>query len=317
MVHDNTSVDLNRKKTLKTNADIGFLWLTQVLAVGVAVVLAWVVFQTAFGAWQSIGKFGFGFLTKGEWNPVADVYGILPQIYGTIVTSIVALLFAVPVGVAAAIFLSEDFLPKSISEPIVYVIELIVAIPSVVLGLWGIFILVPAARPSFTFLWRTLGWIPFFGGDRPRGSHLLLVGLVIAVMIVPIIITISRSTFQQLPPNLREGSLAMGATRWETILFVLLPAGLSGVISSSMLALGRAMGETMVAAMLSGNANRISVSWLQPGSTITGLIASKFGEAGREQISSLMYAGLILMAITLVINIVAQSLINKFQNVER
>lgn len=317
MVSDNTSVDLKRKNNLVTRADVGFLWLTLALAVGVAVVLAWVVAQTAIAALPSIGKFGLSFLTTGNWNPVTDQYGVLPQIYGTLITSIIALLFAVPVGVAAAIFLSEDFLPKSITNPIVYIIELIVAIPSVVLGLWGIFTLVPAARPAFTWLWRTFGWIPFFGGDRPRGSHILLVGMVIAVMIVPIIISISRSTFQQLPPNLREGSLAMGATRWETILFVLLPAGLSGVISSSMLALGRAMGETMVAAMLSGNANRISISWLQPGSTITGLIASKFGEAGREQISSLMYAGLILMTITLIVNIIAQSLIDRFQNVER
>ncbi len=177
--------------------------------------------------------------------------------------------------------------------------------------------MVPASRPFFRWIHSTLGWIPFFGGPQPRGVHLLLVGMVTAVMIVPIVISISRSTFQQLPPNLREGSLAMGATRWETILFVLLPAGLSGVISSSMLAFGRAMGETMVAAMLSGNTNRISISWLQPGSTITALIASQFGEAGRDQVSSLMYAGLILMIVTLVINIIAQLLIDRFQNVER
>ncbi len=317
MVSDNTSVDLKKRNTSERVVDTAFFWLTWALAVGVATVLAWVVAQTAIAALPSISKFGLGFITTGNWNPVTDEYGVLPQIYGTIITSIIALLFAVPVGVGAAIFLSEDFLPSSITEPIVWLVELIVAIPSVVLGLWGIFTLVPAARPFFTWLWSTFGWIPFFGGDRPRGNHIFIVGLVIAVMVVPIVITISRSTFKQLPPNLRQGSLAMGATRWETILFVLLPAGLSGVVSSSMLALGRAMGETMVAAMLSGNANRINVSWLQPGSTITGLIASKFGEAGREQISSLMYAGLILMVITLVINIIAQSIIEKFQNVER
>lgn len=186
-----------------------------------------------------------------------------------------------------------------------------------VLGLWGIFVLIPAVRPIFRAINQTLGWIPFLGGPAPRGPSLLIVAMVLGIMISPIIISITRSTFESLPRSLKEGALALGATRWETILTVMIPAGLSGIVSSIMLALGRALGETMVAAMLSGNANRINISLMQPGSTITGLIASQFGEAGRLQVSALMYAGVVLMVLTLLVNIVAEIIIRKFQNLEQ
>ncbi len=250
------------------------------------------------------------------WNPVTNVYGVLPMIYGTLVTSFIALIIAVPLGIGVAIFLTEGFAPTWVTTPIAFAIELIVAIPSVVLGIWGIFVLIPAIRPFFRFLNDYLGWIPIFGGGAPRGNSLLLVGLVLSIMIVPIIISITRGTFEVLPRALRNGSLALGATRWETILRVLIPAGLSGIISSVMLAMGRALGETMVAAMLIGNANRIDISWLQPGSTITGLIASQFGEAGRVQVAALMYAGLVLMILALIVNILAEVIIRRFQNIE-
>lgn len=313
---------LSRETLTKKNSparviDMGFWGLTLTLAVAAGAVLLWVIVQTAISAGPAIQAFGLGFLVTSSWSPVTNIFGVLPQIYGTLVTSFIALLIAVPVGIGVAIFLTEDFVPKFVTTPISFAIELIVAIPSVVLGLWGLFVLIPFLRPFFSFLNSTLGWIPIFGGGTPRGNNLLIVGLVLSVMIVPIIISITRSTFEALPRDLHNGALALGATRWETILRVMIPAGLSGIISSVMLAMGRALGETMVAAMMVGNANRISASILQPGATITGLIASQFGEAGRLQVSSLMYAGLVLMVLSLIVNIMAEVIIRRFQNIER
>jgi len=313
----NRSPSLEKKATPARVIDIGFWGLTLTLAIGAGSVLVWVIIQTGLSSSQAIQKFGLSFLFNGTWDPVNNIYGVMPQIYGTLITSFIALLLAIPIGVGVAIFLTEDFVPRYITTPIAFAIELIVAIPSVVLGIWGIFVLVPFLRPFFQFLNKSLGWIPLFGGGSPRGNNLMIVGLVLAVMIVPIVISITRSTFEVLPPSLRSGSLALGLTRWETILRVLIPAGLSGIVSSVMLAMGRAMGETMVAAMLVGNANRIDISILQPGATITGLIASQFGEAGRLQVSALMYAGLVLMVLSLVVNIIAELIVRRFQNVER
>lgn len=304
------------KRTSTTRVlDIGFLGFTLLLAIGAGAVLFWIIAQTGLEALPAIQRFGLGFLVQSSWNPVTTTYGVLPQIYGTLVTSFIALLIAIPLGIGAAIFLTEGFAPKWVTTPIAFLIELIVSIPSVVLGLWGIFVLVPVVRPFFRFLNDTLGWMPFFAGTS-RANNLLIVGMVLSIMIVPIIISITRSTFEVLPRDLRTGSLALGATRWETILRVLIPAGLSGIISSIMLALGRAMGETMVAAMMVGNANRFNLSLIEPGSTITGLIASQFGEAGRTQVAALMYGALVLMILSLVVNILAELIIRRFQNIE-
>ncbi len=293
--------------------DLGFWGLTLCLAVGSGAVLLWIIVQTAITASPAMQTFGLGFLFSTTWDPVNNVYGVLPQIYGTLVTTLIALLVAIPVGIGTAVFLTEDFVPKYIRSPIAFAIEVIVAIPSVVLGIWGIFVLVPALRPFFRFLNNFLGWIPFFGGDAPRGNNVLLVGLVLALMVTPVVASLTRSTFEVLPAEIRQGSLALGATRWETIIRVMIPAGLSGIIGSVMLAMGRAMGETMVAAMLIGNANRINVSILQPGATITGLIASKFGEAGRAQVAALMYAGVVLMILSLLVNVFAELIIHRYQ----
>ncbi len=310
-------VPIEKKMDVSRALDVGFVRLTLVLAGFAGIILIWVIVQTTEAALPAMQQFGLGFLTTPRWNPVENIYGVLPQIYGSLMTSLVALIFAIPLGIGTAIFLTEDFAPKWITAPIGFAIELIVAIPSVVLGLWGIFVLIPAVRPIFRAINQTLGWIPLFGGPAPRGPSLLLVAMVLGIMISPIIISITRSTLESLPRSLRDGALALGATRWEAILTVLIPAGLSGIVSSIMLALGRALGETMVAAMLSGNANRINISLLQPGSTITALIASQFGEAGRLQVSALMYAGVVLMVLTLLINIVAEIIIRKFQNLEQ
>jgi len=310
-------VDIEKKASLSRAVDVGFVRLTLALAGFAGIILIWVILQTTEAALPAIQQFGLGFLVTTRWNPVENIYGVLPQIYGSLVTSLVALIFAIPLGIGTAIFLAEGFAPKWVTAPIGFAVELIVAIPSVVLGLWGIFVLIPAVRPIFRAINQTLGWIPFLGGPAPRGPSLLIVAVVLGIMISPIIISITRSTLESLPRSLKEGALALGATRWETILTVMIPAGLSGIVSSIMLALGRALGETMVAAMLSGNANRINISLMQPGSTITALIASQFGEAGRLQVSALMYAGVVLMVLTLLVNIVAEIIIRKFQNLEQ
>ncbi|WP_448532892.1 phosphate ABC transporter permease subunit PstC [Parathermosynechococcus lividus] len=313
---DTEPIAIEARKNARYYLDQAFYYTTLIFALTIAVALGWIIVQIGITAFPAIEKFGLGFLTSTTWDPVRNIYGVLPQIYGTIVSALIALLVAVPLGLGIAVFLSEDFLPTFVSIPIAFAIELLAAIPSVVIGLWGIFVLIPFLRPFYGFLYTYLGWIPLFGSS-PRGNSILTLGLVLAFMILPLITSISRGTLVSLPPHLRQGAMALGATRWETILRVLIPAGFSGIVGSVMLALGRAMGETMAAAMLVGNANRINISLLEPGSTIASLIASQFGEAGREQVSALLYAGLVLMILTLIVNILAEIIIQKFQNVER
>jgi len=292
-----------------------FFGLTCAFAVSIAVILLWITASLFSIAYPAIAKYGLGFITASRWSPVEDLYGALPQIYGTIMSSFIALLIAVPLGVGVAIFLSEDFLPAKVRTPVAFVIELLAAVPSVVYGLWGIFVLVPAIKPFLEGIYRTFGWIPLFS-TAPDIRGLFQASLVLGIMISPIIIAISRDALISLPPQLRQGSLALGATRWETILKVLLPAALSGIIGAVMLALGRALGETMAAAMLIGNAPRISASVFDPASTIASLIANQFAEASGLQLSSLLYTGLILMLLTLTVNILAEVVISRFQQIE-
>jgi phosphate transport system permease protein len=292
-----------------------FYWITLVLAVSVGLVLLWITYSLVVIALPAIQAFGLGFLTSSTWNPVEEIYGALPQIYGTIVSSILALLFAVPLGVGVAIFLSEDFLPSKILTPIAFVIELLAAIPSVVYGLWGLFVFIPFIRPFLGLVNQGLGWIPLFS-TPPGGRQLFAAALVLSIMILPTIIAISRDTLISLPPQLRQGAYGLGATRWETITQVLLPAGLSGIIGSVMLALGRALGETMALAMLVGNANKVNVSLFAPASTISSLIANQFGEASGLQKSSLFYEALVLMILTLLVNMLAETIVSRFQQVE-
>jgi phosphate transport system permease protein len=230
-------------------------------------------------------------------------------------SSFLALIFAVPLGVGVAIFLTEDFLKQNILQPVAFAIELLAAVPSVVYGLWGLFVFLPAIKPLLQGLHSNFGWIPFFSTE-PSGRQLFGASLVLAIMILPTIIAISRDTLASLPPKLRQGAYGLGATRWETIVRVLLPAALSGIIGSIMLALGRALGETMALTMLVGNANKVNISWLSPASTLSSLIANQFGEASGLQKSSLFYEALILMVLTLVVNVLAQLIVSRFQQVE-
>jgi phosphate transport system permease protein len=292
-----------------------FFWLTLVLAVGIGVILVWITYSLLTIAFPAIAKFNLSFLFSQVWNPVKDLYGALPQIYGTIVSSIIALLFAVPLGVGVAVFLSENFLPRKILTILAFVVELLAAIPSVVYGLWGIFVFVPFILPLLKGIHDTFGWIPFFS-TAPSTRQMFATGLVLAIMILPTIIAISRDSMVSVPPQLRQGAYGLGATRWETITRVLIPASLSGIIGSIMLALGRALGETMAAAMLIGNANKLNVSLFAPASTISALIANQFGEASGLQKSALFYQALILMLLTLAVNVLAEIIVNRFQQVE-
>ncbi|NJM58780.1 MAG: phosphate ABC transporter permease subunit PstC [Synechococcales cyanobacterium RU_4_20] len=295
--------------------DRGFYRLTAAFAVGIAGILVWILvtlFQTAYPA---IAKFGLGFLFSSRWSVQEEIFGALPLIYGTVVSALVALAIAVPIGVGIAVFLTEDFLPAQIRTPIAFVIELLAAVPSVVYGLWAIVVFIPFVKPVLELVHQVLGWIPLFG-SAPTNVGLMYTSLILAIMISPTIIAISRDSLVSLPPQLRQGALALGATRWETILKVLLPASLSGIVGAVMLALGRALGETMVAAMLIGSKNAISASLFAPGQTIASMIANQFGEATGLQRASLLYAGLILMLITLAVNVLAELIISRFQQVE-
>lgn len=296
----------NAEKSL----DKGFIWLTRILALAVAGVLIFIAIEVGIEAMPAIQKYGLGFLFSSAWNPVNDTYGALPMIYGTLVSAAIALLLAVPLGVGTAVFLSEDFIPLSIRTPLVFMVELLAAIPSVVYGLWGIFVLIPFLTPIGQWLHKSFGWLPLFS-TPPGGPGMLPAGVILTVMILPIITVISRDSLASLPPDLRQASLGLGATRWETLFRVLIPAAFSGIVGGIMLALGRAMGETMAVTMLIGNANQLSFSLLAPANTIASLLANQFAEASGLQTAALMYAGLVLFAITLVVNILAELIVRQ------
>ncbi|WP_009634317.1 phosphate ABC transporter permease subunit PstC [Synechocystis sp. PCC 7509] len=292
------------------NLDTGFVWLTRLLAMAIAAVLLWIALEVAIEAFPAIQRYGLGFLTSTAWNPVKEEYGALPQIYGTLVTAFIALLLAVPIGVGTALIVSENFLPSSVQTVIVFLIELLAAIPSVVYGLWGIFVLIPILTSVGKVLHSSLGWLPIFS-TPPSGPGIFPAGIVLTIMILPIITAISRDALVSLPPDLRQAAYGLGATRWETIFRVLLPAATSGIVGATMLGLGRAMGETMAVTMIIGNSNRISPSILTTGNTIASLLANQFAEADGIQISALMYAALVLFGLTLVVNVLAELVVRR------
>ena len=291
--------------------DKGFVWLTGAFAIGVGLVLLVIAFRVGTDALPAIEKFGLGFLVTTRWSVNDEVFGALTQIYGTLVTSFMALLIAVPIGIGVALFLSEDYLPPRLKQPIVFLIELLAAIPSVVYGLWGIFVLIPLLRPVGIWLNSTFGWIPIFS-TAPAGPGIYAAGIILSIMILPIIAAISRDALVAVPSEIRQAAYGLGATRWETIFQVILPAAFSGIVGGIMLALGRAMGETMAVTMVIGNSNSINLSILSQGSTVSSLLANQFAEAGGLQVSSLMYAALILFGLTLVVNVLAELIVRRF-----
>ena len=309
-VNQTDKTDNKNRSSTEKGLDRSFIWLTGILAFSVAGVLLWITIRVGLQASPAIKEFGWSFLTSSSWNPPESQYGILPMVYGTVVSSLIALLIAFPVGVACAIVLSENFLPVAVRRVLVFLVELLAAIPSVVYGLWGIYVLIPFLKPIGSFLHDNLGWFPLFSTPY-IGPGMFPAGIILSIMILPILTAIARDSMASLPPDLRSGSYAVGSTRWQTIFSILIPAAFSGIVGGTMLALGRALGETMAATLVIGNSNNLNFSILAPANTIASLMANQFPEASGLQRQSLMYAGLVLFAITLVINILAQLVIQK------
>ena len=290
--------------------DQGFTWLVYIFAsitVAILFVMTWVIFKQAQPA---IGKFGFGFLWGQNWDTGNQIFGALPYIYGTLVSSAIAILLTIPVGISIALVTSEDFLPNSVKSTLAFVVELIAAIPSVIIGLWGIFVFIPVIEPLEKWLGSTFAFIPLFNTQDPAGNNMLTAGIILAIMILPTMAAISRDVLLVIPKELRSSSMALGGTRWETVFRVLLPAAFSGIVSASMLSLGRALGETMAVTMVIGNSAQISLSLLNPAYTIPAVLANEFAEAEPGlHIGALSYLGLILFALTLAVNIGAVVLV--------
>ncbi len=283
--------------------------ITFIFAASVFLVTVFLVYELWIHSGPSRAKFGFGFLTGKVWDPVAEQFGALPFIYGTVLTSFIALLISVPLGVGAAIFLSE-LAPPQFSNACTFFVELLAAVPSVILGLLAIFTLVPLMRQYIEpFLKRTLGDLPLFQGPA-YGVGYLTAGVALATMTFPFIISISREALLAVPREQREAALALGSTEWESTWRVVVPFARLGIIGSIFLALARALGETMAVTMVIGNDTGIHTSLLSPGYTIAAIIANEFTEAtGDVYLSSLVELGLVLFALTMVLNAAAQLLI--------
>ena len=278
-------------------------------AVTVPVLLAFLVYELWTGSALAMSRFGLGFITTSTWDPVAEQFGAYPLIFGTLVSSLIALLIAVPLSLGVAIFLTE-FAPKAVRQPIAFLIGLLAAIPSVVYGLWGIFVLIPLLRTTlFPFLRDTLGFLPLFQGPI-YGPSMLAAGIILAIMVMPYVMSVSREVLLAVPDSQREAALALGATRWEAVITTILPYARSGIIGAIILGLGRALGETMAVTMLIGNRHEIASSLFAPGYTMAAAIANEFSEAvGDLHLSALAYVAFVLFVVTVLVNAGARLLI--------
>jgi phosphate transport system permease protein len=289
--------------------DKAFEWLTCAMALTVVVLVILIGWELWHGSVLAIKKFGFHFLVTSTWDPVADQFGALPFIYGTLVSSLIALLIAVPLGIATAAYLTE-LAPLWIRQPLVSLIEMLAAIPSVILGLWGIFVMIPWLRDyPFPLLKRFFGWTPLFSGSI-YGPCMLAGGIIIAVMILPIIVSVSREILRSVPDLQREAAYGLGATRWEATRIAVLSYAKKGLFGAVILGLGRALGETMAVTMVIGNTPQIVASLFQPGYTLASVLANEFTEATTDiYLQALFEIGLVLFGITILVNLLAQLLI--------
>ncbi len=302
-----------------------FAWLSVLLAF-------FIVLRIAFAAAPAIRQYGLGFLTTRTWDPNKSQYGILPEIWGTLYTSVLALVIGTAFGVAAAVFLSEGYLgefvysvlkifhvefhpfwgklPERVEDVLKNLVELLAAVPSVVYGLWGLFIIIPLIRPACNWLHLKMGWFAPFGTPL-SGPGVLPAVIVLSIMILPTITAISRDALVSVPPKLRMAAYGLGATPWETIFAVILPTAARGIVGGVLLAFGRALGETMALAMLCGNANTMSLSLFSPANTLAALLANSFPEAQHKEVGILMYAALVLLGITLVVNVIGAFILQR------
>jgi len=288
---------------------------TTAFALSIPLLLLLLAIEVAVAAWPAISAFKLSFLTSSRWDAVDGVFGAAPAIYGTLVSSALALVIATPLAIGVAIFLSE-FAPPWLRQPVAFLVDLLAAIPSVVYGLWGIFVLVPALReyvmPFFADRLH-LGNTAFFSGPA-YGPSMLAAGLILSIMVLPYISSLTREVLMAVPRSQREAALALGATRWEMIWGAVLPYASSGIVGGVLLGLGRALGETMAVTMVIGNRHEISSSLFAPGYTMASLIANEFSEATNDMhLSALMAVGAVLLVVTIIVNVVARWLVWRVQ----
>ncbi len=300
--------------------DVVFAGLARAAALTVLVLLGGVILSLVIEAWPALNAFGFKFLTTQTWNPVEDVYGAAAAIYGTVVTSLIAMAIAIPVGLGIAIFLSE-LCPFPLRRPIGIAVELLAGIPSIIYGIWGLFVFAPFMQayiePALIAVFGPVPGLATLFGGPPYGIGILTAGIILGIMVLPFISSISRDVFEAVPPVLKEAAYGIGGTTWEVVRNVVIPYSRTGVIGGCMLGLGRALGETMAVTFVIGNAHRISASIMAPGTTISASIANEFTEADAGlYTSSLIALGLILFVITFTVLAIARYMLMRIQRRE-
>lgn len=275
----------------------------------IPILLGFLVYELWTGSRLAVQKFGLDFVATSVWDPVAGQFGAFPLIFGTLLSSLIALVIAVPLSLGVAIYLTE-FAPRVIRQPVAFLIGLLAAIPSVVYGLWGIFVLIPLLRKTaFPFLRNVLGFLPIFQGPI-YGPSMLAAGVILSIMVMPYVMSVSREVLLAVPNSQREAALALGATRWEAVVTAVLPYARSGIVGAIILGLGRALGETMAVTMLIGNRHEIAASLFAPGYTMAAAIANEFSEAATDlHFAALTYVAFLLFVLTVLVNAGARLLI--------
>ena len=282
-------------------------WVLTGLAAAILILIAYFFIRLITESEPVFSKYGvFKFVFSDEWVPSKQLYGALPLLVGTVITSIIALVIGVPVAVASALYITE-LSPKRLKQPLTILVELLAAVPSVVYGLWGVFVLIPKLRPAEQWFSDTFSFLPLVGGDV-AGPNYFIAGLILAIMILPIVSAISREVMSTVPVEQKEAALALGATRWEMIRMAVLPYSRAGISGAAMLGLGRAIGETIAATLVIGNAPDIGKTIFSQGYTLAAVIANEFGEAASDPThrAALIAAGLVLFVLTLVVNLLAR-----------
>jgi phosphate transport system permease protein len=293
-------------------ADPTFRAILATLAGLILAVIAFFFVYLIVKAWPALSHQGvFSFLFTNDWNPSKEIFGAWPLVVGTLITAAIALVIGVPIAVATALFITE-LAPRKVRSPLVILVELLAAVPSVVYGLWGIFVLIPKLKPAEQWFSDSFGFLPFVGGNVAGPSY-FIAGLILAIMILPIVSAISREVISTVPPDLKEASLALGATRWEMIRMAVLPYSRAGITGAAMLGLGRAIGETIAVTLVIGNSPTIGKQLFDQGYTLAAVIANEFGEAANDKVhaGALFAAGLVLFVLTLLINFAARGLVRR------
>ena len=315
--YDTTAPESDLRRRGIRLGDVLFKGVAVAASFAAAFLLALIAYKVLRLAWPAIQDFGLSFVWTNAWDPVQEQFGALIFIYGTVVTSLIALVLATPLSIAIALFLTE-IAPRRLAAPIATMVELLAAIPSVVLGLWGILVFGPWVRDHLEpWLQDVLGFLPVFSGE-PSQAGILPAALVLTIMIIPITSAICRELFMRVPRDLTDGALALGSTRWESIRGVMLAYAAPGIVAAVLLGLGRAFGEAIAVNQTIGNHNAIPTSWFEPGDSLGSKIAAEYvGATSLQQASSILYLAAILMVISLVTNVIAQFVVVRFERARR